>query len=134
MKRIVWMLILIVMLSGCGERIPDKGIPLDQFHQEPVYLSQEEVCPYGFEVEDVENDYVTLLAPLNTNSTEIQVYNVGDSSIECDLYMAPDQNNQIMTCTIEPQASGVFRNLSASFYYYVGLKPTGDSVDIIIQD
>ena len=133
MKRFILLLTLILLLSGCGERIPDKGNRLDQFYQDPVYLSDSETAEW-FAVEDVENDYVTLLVPLNTNSTEIRVYNVGDSVIECDLYLAPDHDNPIMTFTIQPEASRVFTNLSASFYYYVGMKPMGDSVDIIIQD
>ena len=136
MKRFVLLLVVLLLLSGCSERIPDKGVRLDQFHQEPVYLSDLdlEADPFWFATDDVENDYVTLLVPLNTNTTRIRVYNVGNSVMECDLYLAPDQNDPIMTCRIEPEESAVFSNLSASSFYYVGMKPQGDSVDIIIQD
>ena len=136
MKRLLFLLLMLSLLSACtqGERTPDKGKPLDVFHQEPVYLSEFEDSSFNFCVEDVADDYVTILAPLHTGSGHIRVFNVGNCVIECDLYIAPDQNEPVMTCVIQPEKSGAFINLSAEQYYYVGVKPMGSSVDVIIQD
>ena len=134
MKRLIVFVLFVLFACGCGAQTPDKGTRLDQYSQDIVYLSEQEVDPYWFAVEDVEEGYVILWVPLNTNSTRIRVFNVGECSITCDLYLAPDTQEPIQSCVISPEQSGVFENLTSSQCYYVGMKPEGDEVDIVIQD
>ena len=132
MKYTIALLALLLLLSGCGD--PGRDPALDQLFQEPEYLSRSEDCQFSFSQEDMEEKYLTILVPLNTESTRLQIQNRGDSEIFCELYLAPDYNTSTMTCTVHPGENGVFTDLSAEQYYYVGLKPAGNSVDVVIQD
>lgn len=134
MKRIVVLILFLLFLWGCVSPVQDKGTQLTQNHQDIVYLSEYEVDPYWFHVEDVEGGYVILWAPLNTNTEQLRVFNVGKEPVACDLYIAPDTEEPIQSRTIEPEESGLFENLTSDQCYYVGLKPEGSEVDIIIQD
>ena len=127
-------LAIALLVSACAERIPDKRTELDQFHTDPVDLSEHSEDAYSFSVEDVQDNYVILWTPFRTNSTQIRVFNVGQDPIECDLYNTDDSEHPILTCTIEPERSGTFSNLTSAEYYYVGIKPSGSWFDIIIQD
>ena len=132
MKYTIVLLALLLLLSGCGD--PGGDPALDRLFQEPEYLSRSEDCQFTFSQEDMEEKYLTILVPLNTESTRLQIQNQGDSEITCDLFLAPDYNTAAMSCTIRAGEQGVFADLSAEQYYYVGLKPAGNSVDVVIQD
>lgn len=134
MKRIGFLILCLLFIWGCGKPVPDKGTQLTQEHTDIVYLSEFEVDPYWFRVEDVEGGYVILWAPLNTNTEQIRVYNVGKAPITCDLYLASDTESPIQSCMIDPEQSGLFEHLTCAQCYYVGMKPEGAEVDIIIQD
>ena len=128
MKRFVALLLFMLLLCGCAVEQPNS---VDQLFQEPENLSD---GPVTFSLEDVNDEYVTLLVPLVTETTQIHVTNQSDSAAEFDLYLAPDYNNPILSCAVGPGESGTFSNLSASFYYYVGAKTQGDAVDFVVEE
>lgn len=64
---------------------------------------------------------------LETNSTQIKVFNKGLGAIRCDLYrVGENTNTQIMLCEIEPGTSGVFTNLSVTIHYVLHIEPLFD--------
>jgi len=133
-KRISGIVLVLLLLMGCTSKTKDKGTELTQDNRETVFLSEHKVDPYWFQVENVKDSYVILWSPLNTETQQLRVFNVGKDPITCDLYLVPDTGNPIQSCEIAPEQSGVFENLTSEQCYYVGMKPEGSEVDIIIQD
>lgn len=132
MKKVFSLLAVLLLLSGCGN--PGRDPLPDQLFQEPEYLSGSEDCQFTFSQENMEEKYLTILVPLNTETGQLQIRNLGDSEISCDLFVAPDYNTSAMNCTIQTGELGRFQNLCAQQFYYVGVKPTGDCVDVVIED